>query len=149
MLRAVFTRAQVQRLKESRLTIRGDGDQDPVALRRLRKGPSSSPNLLVSQSATLKEWSAQDCKRAKHKHYSHTDDVEGVWLFSSTTRWNSFRLWPSLVCRQVHRRRPGNDSFRYIFLKRYCTKFGQKFRVWPKEFSKRFPKLVIFVNLCQ
>ena len=31
MLRAVCTRAQVQRLKESRLTIRGDGDQDPVA----------------------------------------------------------------------------------------------------------------------
>ena len=31
MLRAVCTRAQVQRLKESRLTIRGDGDKDPVA----------------------------------------------------------------------------------------------------------------------
>ena len=30
-LLAVFTRAQVQRLKESWLTIRGDGDQDPVA----------------------------------------------------------------------------------------------------------------------
>ena len=28
---AVCTRAQVQRLKESRLTIRGDGDQDLVA----------------------------------------------------------------------------------------------------------------------
>ena len=31
LLRAVCTRAQVQRLKESRLIIRGDGDQDPVA----------------------------------------------------------------------------------------------------------------------
>ena len=31
MLLAVCTRAQVQRLKESRLTIRGDGDQDSVA----------------------------------------------------------------------------------------------------------------------
>ena len=30
-LRAVCTRAQVQRLEESRLTIRGEGDQDPVA----------------------------------------------------------------------------------------------------------------------
>ena len=33
------------------------------------------------------------------------------------------------------------------FLKRYCTKFGQKFRVWPKELSKRFSKLVISVTL--
>ena len=31
MLRAVCTQAQVQRLKESRLKFRGDGDQDPVA----------------------------------------------------------------------------------------------------------------------
>ena len=31
MLRAIGTRAQVQRLKETRLTIRGDEDQDPVA----------------------------------------------------------------------------------------------------------------------
>ena len=31
VLRAVCMRAKVQRLKESRLTIRGDGDQDPVA----------------------------------------------------------------------------------------------------------------------
>ena len=30
VLRAVYTRAQVQRLEESRLTIWGDGDQDPV-----------------------------------------------------------------------------------------------------------------------
>ena len=28
-------------------------------------------------------------------------------LFSSPTRWNSFRLWPSLVFRQYHRRRSG------------------------------------------
>ena len=34
-------------------------------------------------------------------------DVEGVSLFSSPTRWNSLRLWPSEVCTQDHRRRPG------------------------------------------
>ena len=31
VLRAVCTRAQVKRMRESRLTITGDGDQDPVA----------------------------------------------------------------------------------------------------------------------
>ena len=34
---------------------------------RFRQGPSYSPNCLVSQSATLKEWSVQGCTRAKHK----------------------------------------------------------------------------------
>ena len=32
-----------------------------------------------------------------------------------------------------------SDSLWYIILKRYCTKFWQKFRVWPKEFPKCFP----------
>ena len=32
VLRAVCMQVQVQRLKESRLTIRGDGDQDSVVL---------------------------------------------------------------------------------------------------------------------
>ena len=41
---------------------------------------------------------------------------------------------------------PLSDSFRYIFLKRYRTKFEQMFRVWPKELSKRFPQLVISVT---
>ena len=40
-----------------------------------------------------------------------------------------------------------SDSSWYIILKRYCTKYGQKFRVWPKELQKRFPKLVISVTL--
>ena len=54
VVRAVCTRAQVQRLKESQLTtIRGDGDQEPVTLRRFRQGPSYTPNRLVSQRATL------------------------------------------------------------------------------------------------
>ena len=42
-----------------------------------------------------------------------------------------------------------SDSLWNIILKRYFTKFGQKFRVWPKELPKRFPKLVISVTLCQ
>ena len=54
MLRAVCTRAQVQRLNESRLTIRGMGIRTLSPLRRFRQGPSYSPNRLVSQSATLK-----------------------------------------------------------------------------------------------
>ena len=46
----------------------------------------------------LKDWSVQGCNKAKHKTYSpiddrlvndHNDDVEGVSLFSSPTRWNS------------------------------------------------------------
>ena len=42
-----------------------------------------------------------------------------------------------------------SDSLWYIILKRYFTEFGQKFRVWPKELPKRFPKFVISVTLCQ
>ena len=42
-----------------------------------------------------------------------------------------------------------SDSLWNIILKRYFTEFGQKFRVWPKELPKRFPKLVISVTLCQ
>ena len=36
-----------------------------------------------------------------------TFDVEGVWVFESPTRRNSLRIWPSLVCRLDHRKRPG------------------------------------------
>ena len=87
----------------------------------------------------------------------------------SPTRWNSLRLWPSLRRPQIKQYTASNeglqnnyapegrfedtitvedrvsDSFCYIFLKRYCTKFGEKFRVWPKEVPKRFPKLVISI----
>ena len=42
-----------------------------------------------------------------------------------------------------------SDFLWYILLKRYFTKFGQKFRVWHKELPKRFPKLVISVTFCQ
>ena len=33
------------------------------------------------------------------------------------------------------------DSFWYIYLKLYCTKFGQTFRGWPKEFPNDFRSL--------
>ena len=82
-------------------------------LRRFRKGPSYSPNRIVSQSATLKEWYVQGCIRAKHKTYIPLDDhwvmqtTSGVSLFASLTRWNSFRFWPSLVCSDF----PTNQTF--------------------------------------
>ena len=41
------------------------------------------------------------------------------------------------------------DSFWQIFLERNITKFRQKFRVWSKELSKCFSKLVISITLCQ
>ena len=122
----------------------------------LRHGLTHCPNRLVSQRVQclwmiftrLYMGQAEDLLSCRWS-LIYTDDVEGVSLFSSLTSWYSFRLWPSLVCRQDHRRRSVSDSFRYIFLKRYYTKFGQKFRVWPKELSKRFPKPVISVIMCQ
>ena len=53
------------------------------SLRRFRQGPSYSPNRLVGQSATLKEWSAQCCTRAKHKTYSPFDDY---WVILPTSK---------------------------------------------------------------
>ena len=61
-------------LKESRITIKGDGDQDLVASGEVRQGPSYSPDRLISQRATLKEWYVQGCKKTKYKIYSPLDD---------------------------------------------------------------------------
>ena len=47
----VWKRAQVWWLKESRLTTRGDEDQDLVASEKFGQGSSYSPHRLVSQSA--------------------------------------------------------------------------------------------------
>ena len=49
----VWKRAQVQGLKESRLTIRGKEERALSSLRRFRKVPSCSPHRLVSQSAII------------------------------------------------------------------------------------------------
>ena len=47
-------------------------------------------------------------------------------------------------------RRPDKWFFWNIFLQRcWISKFGKKFRVWPEELLKRFPKVVIYVSLCQ
>ena len=66
-----------------------------VSVQRLRndlykavKGPSTRP--IVLSMITGPYW--------RRRRFS---------LFSSPTRWNSFCLWLSLVCRQDHRRRPG------------------------------------------
>ena len=39
-------------------------------LSRFRQGSLYSPKRIASQSATLKEWSVQSCRRTKHKIYS-------------------------------------------------------------------------------
>ena len=105
----------------------------------------------------LYERFVQGFRRTKHKTYSPLDDhwvistvvVEGVWLFSNPTKRNSVCLWPSLVCKLDHRRRLGERFLWQIFLERNITKFRQKFRVWSKELSKCFSKLVISTTLCQ
>ena len=65
----------------------------------LRQGSSYSPNRLVSQSATLKEWSVQGCKRAKHKTYSLLDDL---WVILSTSK-------------AFHYFRARRDEIRFVF----------------------------------
>ena len=55
VFRAVCTRVQVKRLKESRLQSEETGIRTLSPLRRLRQGPSYIHNRLVSQSATLNE----------------------------------------------------------------------------------------------
>ena len=47
-------RAQVQRLKESRLTIRGDGDKDPVASGGLDKARHIVPTALLVRVQRLR-----------------------------------------------------------------------------------------------
>ena len=55
VLRAVCMRAQVLGPKEARHKSEGTGIRTPSPLRRLRQGPSYSPNRFVCQSATLKD----------------------------------------------------------------------------------------------
>ena len=66
-----------------------------VRVQRLRndlykavKGPSTRPIVLSMISGSY-------CRRRRR------------FTISSPTRWNSVCLWPFLVCRQDHRRRPG------------------------------------------
>ena len=143
MLRAVFTRSQVQGLNESRLTIRGDEDQGLSPLRRFWQVLSYSPRRLVSQSATLHERSAQNFDGPStwpQWSLGHTFDVEGVSIFSSQTKRISLRLWPFLVCRLGHRRRPVGR-----FLKQYIleTVFHQ---LWTKAQSMTWRTSQMFIE---
>ena len=110
VLRAVCTRAQVQRMRESRLTITGDGDQDHVAYKVRHIVPTA---LLVRvqclRNSLYKAVKGPSTIVLSSSRWSpgHTSDVAGVWLFKSPIRQNSLRIWPSLVCRLDHRRRPG------------------------------------------
>ena len=89
----VWKRAQVQGLKESRLTIRGTRIGALSHLRRFGQVSSYSPKRLVNQGAMLWERSAQGWRRAKHKTYGPFDDH---WVIL----WRILRrIWPSLVYR--------------------------------------------------
>ena len=107
-----------------------------------------SPHGLISQSTMLQKRSVQGYRRTKHKTYRPLDKQ---WVIPSTSKQFNYFLaprdkmcfWSSLVCILDHYRRPVSDSFWNIFLKRYRTKFGQKFHLWPEEYPKCFPKLVI------
>ena len=104
----------------------------------------------------LKEWSVQGCKRAKHKTYSPVDDYRVILTKSKAFHYFQarrdeirFAFDPPYFVDKITEEDRVSDSFRHIFLKRYCTKFGQKFRVWSKGFSKRFQKILISVTSCQ
>ena len=89
-------RAQVQGLKESRLTIRGDDNQGLSPLRRFGQVPSYSPRSLVSQSETLCERSVQGCGMAKNNTYSPLDYH---WVILSTSKaFNYFRARRDEIC---------------------------------------------------
>ena len=86
---SVWKRAQVQGLKESRLTIRRDGIGALSPLRRFGQVPSYSPYRLVSQSAILKERSVQGCRRVKHKTFRLLDDH--LVILSTSKAFDHFR----------------------------------------------------------
>ena len=75
-------------------------------LRRLRQGPTYSPNRLVSQSAKLKELSVQGCKRADTSVMfcqSITQILKIIWVrciplsLRSKTRRRTTPLLPTLI----------------------------------------------------
>ena len=125
-------------------------------LRRFRQGPPYSPNRLVSQSATLLEWSVQGCQRAEHNTYCPLDDHWVILTISKAFHYFRarrdeirFAFDPPKFVDKIRVEDRVGDSLWYIILKRYCIKFGQKFRVWPEELPKRFSKLEISVTLCR
>ena len=113
-----WKRIQVHGLKELRFTIWGDEDQGLW-------GGLHKSNHIVHTAFFIK---LQCIWKKRHKDgegsntspsssrwsLCHIVNVEGASLFSSPTRWNSLRLWPSLVCRLYHRIRQGER-----FLQKY------------------------------
>ena len=96
MLHTHCKRAQVQGLKESRLTIKGDENQGLSPLKRFAQVPSYSPRSLVSQSAALWERYAQGCGMVKNKTFSPLDDH---WVILSTSKaCNYFRAQQDEIC---------------------------------------------------
>ena len=96
------------------------------------------PTALLVRVQRLKNELYKAAKRAKYKTYSPLDDH---WVILSTSNaFNYFRARrdeirfafdPLWFVDKITVEYRVSDSFRYIFLKRYCTTFGQKFRVLP------------------
>ena len=95
------------------------------------KGPSTRPIVPLDD-----RWVILTTSKAFHYFRARRDEIR--FAFDPTKFVNKITVEDRV-----------SDSLWNIILKRYFTKFGQKFRVWPKEFPKRFPKLVISVTLCQ
>ena len=98
----------------------------------------------------------QGCKRAEKKTYSPLDDrlvilttLQAFHYFRVRRDEIRFAFDPPKFVDKITVEGRVSDSLGYIILKRFCTKFWQKVRVWPKELPKHFPKLVISVTLCQ
>ena len=90
MLRQKCKRVQVQGLKDSRITIRGDKDQGLASSEYVSHHIDPSPSYSV---CTMYEGSVKGCRRAKHKTYGPLDDdwviffdVECFKLFLIPTR---------------------------------------------------------------
>ena len=94
MSRAVCTRAQVQGLKESRLTIRCDEDQGLSLLRRFRQIPLYSHHRLVSNVF-------------KYLYLSHTVQrlvlSKGAkrWILDDITRFSKY-IWQMTIARSEY-----------------------------------------------
>ena len=77
-------------------SIKGTWIKTLSSLRRLRQGPSYSTILIVSHSATPKEWSVQSFRRAKYKTYSPFVDR---WVILTTSKvFHYFQVRQDVIC---------------------------------------------------
>ena len=72
----------------------------------------------------------------------HTFEFDGVKLFSSPTRLNSLRIWPSLVCSLDQRRRMGEKFLQKHILE---TIFHL---TWTKDDLKNLPNVFEACDIC-